>query len=183
MNPKSYQEDFVKQPWEGKKPIISWDVLLLSLSPNVTCPSEIPDDLVSNLGARAEIVSILKTTYPQMDLTDPGWGILEGNDFGIEFNIGEDDPISSIMLHVRGGKSAIDAIQRVCQNTGWRALDMTTGEFMDFSTNSSARKRQWRGYMGSTAVSIEMEDDVDANGSSAEPSQPAPAKKWWQFWK
>jgi hypothetical protein len=60
---------------------------------------------------------------------------------------------------------------------------MTTGEFMDFSTNFSARKRQWRGYMGSTAVSIEMEDDGDANGSSAEPSQPAPAKRWWQFWK
>jgi hypothetical protein len=109
---------------------MSWDVLLLSVPPGIATVDDSPEDFASELGPRAQVLSTLAALFPDLDLSDPTWGILAGDDFAIEFNIGDGDPVETIMLHVRGSNSTIHAIHYICERTGWRAFDTSTGDLL-----------------------------------------------------
>jgi hypothetical protein len=85
--------------------------------------------------ARRELLSGL---LPGIDWSDTTWGIYEGNGFSIEFNVGRDDPIGIMMLHVRGGGDAIAAIVTLARPVGWSALDCSTSKFLDLDNPSQA---------------------------------------------
>lgn len=70
-------------------------------------------------------------SFPDLDLNDPTWGNLEDPDWSIEFNIGREDPVESIMLHVRGGGDVVEVIRRAARALGCRALDGSSGEFIE----------------------------------------------------
>ncbi|GAA3005703.1 hypothetical protein GCM10020229_16960 [Kitasatospora albolonga] len=57
-------------------------------------------------------------------------------------NIGSDDPVESIMLHVRGtGYDALTAVFRIADAVGCRVLDISEGTFLashDAATSSHA---------------------------------------------
>ena len=74
---------------------------------------------------------------PGVDWSDPNWGIYEEDEFTIEFNTGEDDPLESLMLHVRGGGDALQALLRLARPTGWGLLDCSTSEFIDLENPSA----------------------------------------------
>lgn len=57
--------------------------------------------------------------------------MLEGPDFSIEFNLSHKEPVLHFMLHVRGGRGAIDALQKLWQKTGWVGTDMGSGLPLD----------------------------------------------------
>lgn len=76
---------------------------------------------------RTEITRLL----PNVDWSDPAWGILDGDGYSIEFNLQRDGVVDGFMLHVRGGGDPVSAIARLCSASGWVALDTSTGEFMD----------------------------------------------------
>lgn len=169
---------------------MSWDVVLMSVPPEITENAKLDDDFSSPLGAASAVLPLLKRVLPSADLSDPTWGILDGPDFSIEFNIGKDDPLRTIMLHVRGGEAALGPIQQLCEETGWRALDCGTGEFIDFSDDPAARLRNWQTYRDQMAASYQEQGAtvvldqkfpgvrIDAIVSGV-PRQ----KKWWQFWR
>jgi hypothetical protein len=61
-------------------------------------------------------------------------GILDREDFSIEFSIGgAADEVDCIMLHVRGEDKCLDAIEKLCKYTGWYALDISTMNIIDFN--------------------------------------------------
>ena len=125
---------------------MSWDILLMNVSDNIKSSNDLPHDFKSNLGISADVLSILSRIVPEIDLHDPMWGTLEGDGFLIEFNIGDQEPITSITLHIRGSDNAVDIVKRICTNTGWRAIDFSTGNFIDFENNPENGLHVWRTY-------------------------------------
>ena len=110
---------------------MSWDVMVMRIPEGLTSLDEISEDFDEPLCGLREVGPTLLSVFPDLDLSDPTWGILEGDDFSIEFNIGDEDPCDSIMLHVRGGDGALTPIRALCATTGWAAIDAGGGELID----------------------------------------------------
>lgn len=124
---------------------MSWDVLLLNLPPGIETIDQVPDDFDVNLGPLQAVLTALNQVFDgQIDLRDKTWGMLEGERYSIEFNIGSKDPCGSIMLHVRGEDSAIEPIKALCVHTGWSAFDTSSGELVDFHGDAAVGLRTWR---------------------------------------
>ena len=138
-----------------KEEIMSWDVLLINVPDKMKSPNDLPDDFKSTLGITADVHSTLSNIVPEIDLHDPAWGNLKGDGFSIEFNIGKNNPVESIMLHVRDSNGAITIIEHICKKTGWRALDTSTGNFIDFNQNPERGFEQWRSYRNQVAKSLQ----------------------------
>ncbi len=125
---------------------MSWDVLLLHVPEGITTFDELDDVEPQPLGPLAEVVSRLQAVCSTADFSDPTWGELEAADYSIEFNIGKDDPVESVMLHMRGGDEVISVLAAICAATGWSAVDTEGGEFIHFDNNPSVGLQQWRTY-------------------------------------
>ena len=172
---------------------MSWDVILLSISPDVQSMDDIDDDSFAPLGTTDDVRKVLIEAVPNLDLSDPTWGILEAPEYSIEFSIGKEEPCDSVMLHVRGEDGAIAPIQAVCEASGWKALDCSDGEIIEFDSNPAQGLRSWREYRDRVApgsptkgVSLAGPDGnrvfFDALPQSI-PQDPDQKRPWWQFWK
>ncbi len=154
---------------------------------------EIDDDSYSPLGSTSEVRQVLAKVLPDLDLGDPTWGILEGADFSIEFSIGEEEPCTSVMLHVRGSDEAITPIQVVCETSGWKALDCSDGEIIEFDSDPAQGLRSWREYRdrvspGAPTKGLALAGPdgkkVFFDSAPAEIAQTQNRKRpWWQFLK
>jgi hypothetical protein len=83
---------------------MSWDIFVQDLPPEAQKLTDIPADFRPQpLGSRAEVVAKIKAIVPQANFADPSWGIIDGGDFSIEVNMGEEDPVTGFAFHVRGG--------------------------------------------------------------------------------
>jgi hypothetical protein len=110
---------------------MSWDVLVLNLGGKPPPDDAAEVEPVGPLGAAAQVRRRITKHLPGVDWSDSTWGVYEGDGFSIEFNTGDDDPIDSIMLHVRGGGEAIAALLQFASPNGWGLLDCSTSEFLD----------------------------------------------------
>jgi hypothetical protein len=167
---------------------MSWDVILLNPPRDVRSISDVVDDGESVLAPVQEVRERIAALLPGIDLTDPSWAILEADDYSIEFSIGEEDPCTSVMLHVRGTESALEPIRRVCAGTGWQAFDCSDGERMDWSGDPGRGLREWREYRAQVmpdaperGVSLPMEGGRRVF-FDALPSGGKIRKPWWKFW-
>jgi hypothetical protein len=123
---------------------MSWDVMVFNYGGKPPSPEEMADAPPPDpLGAAAHVRNAIAAHLPGVDWSDPTWGRYRGDGFSIEFNTGDDDPIDSIMLHVRGGGGAIAAMLAFANPNGWSLLDCSTGEFLD-PENPSAEG--WEGF-------------------------------------
>ena len=168
---------------------MSWDVLILYVPPEIETAEQMGDDFHSELGPRDRVLERLRGLFPEIDLSDPTWGDLEGPSYSIEFNIGDKDPVESIMLHVRGDDGSIDPIHRLCEATGWRAMDMGDCEFLDFDEDPARGLRGWQG------LRDQMMEEVRARGGEVVVGEKAGGKRfdavavprrrkaWWNFWE
>ena len=112
---------------------MSWDVLVINYygSPPKDF-AEVPvDHSPDPLGPAIDVREAINKHLPGVDWSDRTWGFYEGDGFSIEFNAGKDDPIHTIMLHVRGGGDAIEALLRFANPNKWSLLDCSTGDFID----------------------------------------------------
>jgi hypothetical protein len=171
---------------------MSWDVILLNLPPDIRSINDLGDDFDSVLAPVSDVRKLVSHVVPSVDLSDPGWGILEADDYSIEFSIGEDDPCTSLMLHIRGTESALEPIRALCAATGWKAFDCSDGDLMDWSGDPGKGLREWRAYRDQVipgaperGVSLPMEGDkrvfFDALPTRPRPSESS-RKPWWKFW-
>lgn len=108
---------------------MSWDVLLLHLPDDVTSMEEIPADYTPPpLGRRNDVLAAVARAVPEVDLSDPTWGDLLGPAWSIELNIGSEDPVDSIMLHIRGsGDDVLTPVLRLAEALRCKALDCAEG--------------------------------------------------------
>jgi hypothetical protein len=124
---------------------VSWDVLVFHAPANVAAVDEIPSDFhPPALGSGAEVRQRLYERLPKLDLSDPTWGMLSGPTWSIEINIGSEDPVTSIMLHVRGGgDEVLPVIAQIADALGARVLDVSSGELLSGTTADAVG---WRGF-------------------------------------
>lgn len=123
---------------------MSWDVLVMNYGGEP--PREIAEaDPVGPLGLAEEVRSRIDQHLPGIDWSEPTWGVYEGDGFTIEFNMGDEDPVPMIMLHVRGGGDPISAMLALANPHGWSLLDASTSQLID-PENPSAEG--WEGFQG-----------------------------------
>ncbi|MCK9868189.1 hypothetical protein MRI28_00705 [Nocardiopsis dassonvillei] len=111
---------------------MSWDVLLTSAPAEAKSVDDIPKgEGTGSIAPLPRLLATLREAFPEADLSDPAWGHLRDEEQGwsMELNIGAEDPVRTVMLHVRGG-DAVPAILRMAQVLGCRALDCSTGDFL-----------------------------------------------------
>jgi len=108
---------------------MSWDVLLLHLPDDIASVEDMLDDYTPPpLGSQRGVLAAVSRGTPAADLSDPTWGELLGRTWSIELNIGEEDPVDSIMLHIRGsGDDVLIPVFRLADTFGCKVLDCATG--------------------------------------------------------
>lgn len=112
---------------------MSWDIVIFRSVQKGVLPKDWPDDFKPLLLGRTEEIRKQISLYlPGVDWSDPSWGILDGEGFSIEFNMGAEGEIDSIMLHVRGSGDPVSAIAKFCMPNDWAAYDCSTGDYLDF---------------------------------------------------
>lgn len=122
---------------------MSWDVVVLNYGGKLSPHEMLDADPVGPLGAAAQVRRRIAKHLPSVDWSDPAAGFYEGDGFTIEFNAGDEDPIDSMLLHVRGRGDAIAALVRFAKPNGWSLLDCSTSEFLDPDSPSA---EGWEGF-------------------------------------
>jgi hypothetical protein len=110
---------------------MSWDIFIQDFGPYDDI-KDIPDDFNPQpFGIRDEILQKIIDHYPDIDFSDPEWGIIRTDTYSIELSISKDQNVDSIVLHVRGDKPAADCVANIVKIIGQKAFDTGTGEFLD----------------------------------------------------
>ncbi len=109
---------------------MSWDILIQDLPVQAARVADISENFVpGRIGKRHDIIAAVQTLFPIVNFSDPSWGVLTTQDYGIEFNIGDSEDCDSMMLHVRGGGEAAPAVAVLLDALKLRAIDCQTGDF------------------------------------------------------
>ena len=126
---------------------MSWDVFIQDLPPEAHRVSDVPDEFHARpLGPRDEVISRIRSKYPDADYSDKAWVKLQRHGYMIDIGIGDDDPVTGVTLHVRGSDDAVGAVVKLIDAIGGRALDSWTGEFFD-QASALHSIRRWRDYL------------------------------------
>lgn len=81
---------------------MSWDVYFQDLPAGIRSVEEVPDDFQPGpLCGRAELLAVIRSVLPDIDLSDATWGVVERDDFSIELDLGSEDPNEGFALHMR----------------------------------------------------------------------------------
>ena len=111
---------------------MSWDVYAQDF-PDVQSVLDIPDDFrPRNIGDRDKLIAKIQEVAPAADFSEPGWGIIEMDEFSIEVQIGEDEEVGAITFHIRGGGAAGSCVAEILRALNLKAIDSGTGDFFDF---------------------------------------------------
>ena len=131
---------------------MGWDLIVLQTASTISTVSQLTDQSVEPLGSKDRVLNIVKTVFPDSDVSDPGWIVISTDSYSIEISLIEAAQVESLMLHIHGSSAAIDAIERLCEAGGWRAFDTAAGEFLEFdSRDRDAGLRLSRQYRDQTA--------------------------------
>lgn len=109
---------------------MTWDVFLLRMD------TPIPIDELENnmalppLGTNSEVVSMLKTSFPTIKWEVPYWGYLQTEKYIIEFSLGEEDIVSSIILNIKAEVFPTKIILDFCRENKLQALDADANQYI-----------------------------------------------------
>lgn len=111
---------------------MSWDVLLLRLPDDVTSVQELAADYTpDSIGRRDDVLAAVIQAVPDVGISDPAWGELSGPTWSIELNIGSEDPVESVMFHIRGsGDDVLTPVLRLAEALRCKALDCAEGDLI-----------------------------------------------------
>ncbi|MES2583941.1 MAG: hypothetical protein V4627_14560 [Pseudomonadota bacterium] len=126
---------------------MSWDVSLYKFSRIYESLDQIPDDeRPHQLGSLRAVQEAVVAVFPATNWSDPVWGIFDSEIGSIEFNVGKDDPVTSLALHVRAGDAIVAGILQLCARLSCQAIDLTDSSFLDQSEHPEQGFNQWQAY-------------------------------------
>lgn len=126
---------------------MSWDIFVQDLPAEPKTVADIPSSFrPSHIGKRSEIIDSITSIIPTADFSDPSWGRIDGQDWSIEVNLGQEEDCRSFVLHVRGGDAAVGAVAAILRRLNLRAIDSQTGEFFVAGESATESFHQWKRY-------------------------------------
>ena len=126
---------------------MSWDLIAIDIPPEFKCVADIPKGFMpSPIGKRSKVVERIKGIIPTADFSDPSWGLIDGEDWSIEVNLGKNHECKSFAFHVRGGDAAVGVVAAILQGLNLRAFDCQTGEFFVAGDEAIESFQRWRKY-------------------------------------
>jgi len=129
---------------------MSWDVFLHRFSRRYESVTDIAaDEKPLPLGSLAEVQATVSAVFPGTDWGDPAWGVFDSELGSIEFNVGRDDPVGSLALHVRATEGIVGGVLQLCERLGCDAIDASDGGFLNRSPDPAAGLTAWRAYRDS----------------------------------
>jgi hypothetical protein len=146
---------------------MSWDIYVQDLPLEFERLADIPTGFrPGTLGERSRIIASICEVLPMADFSDPSWGVVDGDGWSIEVNLGKDDVCRGFAFHVRGGGEAVGAVAAVLKHLNLRALDAQTGEFFSAGAEAQASFARWRAFRDRV---------VDKHGGGTMPTSPTKA--------
>ena len=125
---------------------MSWDISIQDLPPDAQSVADIPNDYKpAPLGPRDSVIARIHAALPDVNFSDPTWGMLDRPGFSIEFNMGAEEICDGFMLHVRGGGSAMETVADLLQHLQLRGIDCQTGDFFSIEA-AKGSFAQWQAY-------------------------------------
>lgn len=117
---------------------MSWDILLMrSDYPSM---GAFPDDYTPPPLGEGELVrGRVKAGAPSIEFHEPTWAQVHGDGWRVDVTIGSEEPVDSILLHVDGGPQALEVVRGMADALEAKALDCSTGNFIDFSSPPPGR--------------------------------------------
>lgn len=102
---------------------MSWDLFIMRLPDGLKSTEDIPEDFEPPvLGTLKEVHDSLCEVLPGLPLEN-GVAAIEVEGGSVEIYVGEDDPVQSVMLCVRGEEPVLDVVNALVEVLGGQALD------------------------------------------------------------
>ncbi len=126
---------------------MSWDIFIQYLPDNASKISDIPDGFEPvKIGNRDEIINHISNIIPECDFSDKSWGILDGNGFSIEFNMGNEPEISGFACHIHGfSNEVINIIEKILDILKLKAIDPNYDNFFN-RYDAEKSFKEWQNY-------------------------------------
>ena len=126
---------------------MSWDIFVEDLPVEADSLDQIPSDFKPRcIGKRSEIIAKIKEVVPSADFSDPSWGRIEGDDWSIEVNMGDEEDCYDFAFHVHGGHTAVGAVVAILDHLKLRGLDSQTGDLFKAGPESIDSFVEWSAY-------------------------------------
>ena len=117
---------------------MGWDLTVLNIVNSPETLEQVQDDAVLPLGSREYVASIIQKTFSDVDITDTSWLVVTRQKYSIEFDIGRNNTVTYLTIHVHGDIESVDAISLFARTSGWSFLDASIGNFIDFKKVDTA---------------------------------------------
>jgi len=126
---------------------MSWDVFVQNIPHGARSVDDIRDDLrPQTIGSRAEIIAKIREFEPRAEFNEPGWGSLEiPGAVSVDFNLGDEDPLRSFALHLRG-EGAAAFVVALLEHLSLRAFDPQSPTGIFEAEEASNSLRRWQEY-------------------------------------
>ena len=126
---------------------MSWDIFVQDLPRDAATVADIPQGFEpASIGRRADIIAKIKEIVPSADFADPSWGMIEGESWSVEVNIGRNETCTGFAFHVRGSDEAVAVVAAILDHLNLRAIDGQTGEFFVAGPAALESFRRWRAF-------------------------------------
>lgn len=120
------------------------------------------------MGSPGDVMAAIKRGFPNTDWSNDGWGHFDGRGYRIDFHVGEESPVRSLMLNLYGDHAFLKDVAALCRNQGWQAHDPQTGKFLDLSNPSAEGVERFERFLEQVAEG----GTDDATLSSGESDRP-----------
>jgi hypothetical protein len=116
----------------GTTSTVSWDILLMrSDYPSM---ADFPGDYTPPpLGTGALVRARVQAAAPSLHFKESTWAEVRGAGWSIDASVGAEEPVESILLYLSGEPGALRVVQAMAEALDARALDCSTGRFIDFA--------------------------------------------------
>jgi hypothetical protein len=126
---------------------MSFDVFVQDIPADAKGVDDIPDDFEPKpIGVRGDVLAALRKVAPELRFASPDWGTIDGDGYSIEVNLGLDDPVTSIALHLRGDERAVFLVGEILSELGVRAFAPGTESGLFEVDRTMDAFRQWDKY-------------------------------------
>ena len=127
---------------------MSWDLFVQDLPAEAKTVRDIPPDFKPRLiGKRTDIITAIQAVVPIADFSNPSWGVIDGDGWSIEINIGDKEECRGFAFHIRGGDAAIGVVDAILKRLNLRAIAPGSDSgFFEPGPKAVQSFEKWRAY-------------------------------------